>query len=561
MADTIFLSHASEDKGFVQEIKKYLEQNGFEVWYDEEQISGGDRNVSKIEEGLRNSIGCIFFLSKRYLTKIDSGNTEGEKWIKIEYDTAIRKFLIDEPGGPFIPLIIKADYIKSEMPEFLKDINSIDFTLPETEKDNSYKKLIDAIRSKTGSGKKTDGPERYEIQINEKVQNELIKSLKHIENLIRESSIRLILKENISSEDHLQALKGLHRFLVHQTVDDSIRRDIMTRIGKRLLNAILSAEEGREKAIRAMIEKKEDANGCDLNIILDFGKNLELIGLPWELICFENDKSPLYFQRGIQVLRRLPNEFYSNYELLHKTDPSNIRVLLIFAVDDKKQFNIIKDNLEELKNNEKKVRIEFTYLGPEEKNRLTLNKFKQMVEIRGNRPDIIHYIGSVNPKEPYELCFFSDSDEELKNKYIDFSDKNDAVSDWMDTWTLEENNTKAQFPSTFIFQSWPDQNPSGSFEQISADFARRLKIPVVCNIPLFRTFHKDFYSDIINGELIEFIIKKYWEKSWNDFQAEYPVIYKNIKASKSKSNQTGQDLIKVDAAKLRADVKKSYHNS
>lgn len=60
----IFLSHASEDKvAFVRPLLRALREQGLTVWYDEEQITGGDDVRSKINEGIRASGHCVLVVS------------------------------------------------------------------------------------------------------------------------------------------------------------------------------------------------------------------------------------------------------------------------------------------------------------------------------------------------------------------------------------------------------------------------------------------------------------------------------------------------------------------
>lgn len=65
----VFLSHASEDKGFVDPLAKALKDAGISVWYDKNSMSWGDDLRSSIDKGLANSRYGIVVFSKAFLKK------------------------------------------------------------------------------------------------------------------------------------------------------------------------------------------------------------------------------------------------------------------------------------------------------------------------------------------------------------------------------------------------------------------------------------------------------------------------------------------------------------
>ena len=74
----VFISHASEDKAEIaRPLAESLKQRGLSVWFDEYQLTLGDRLRRKIEEGLRVS---------RYGVAILSDNFFRKKWPQEELD-------------------------------------------------------------------------------------------------------------------------------------------------------------------------------------------------------------------------------------------------------------------------------------------------------------------------------------------------------------------------------------------------------------------------------------------------------------------------------------------
>lgn len=65
----VFLSHASEDKEKVRELKMALEAKGVKVFFDEDSIEWGDSIVDKINQGLLKSSFFVPVLSETFLKK------------------------------------------------------------------------------------------------------------------------------------------------------------------------------------------------------------------------------------------------------------------------------------------------------------------------------------------------------------------------------------------------------------------------------------------------------------------------------------------------------------
>ncbi len=76
----VFLSHASEDKPYVEELHRTLVAAGVQVWMDKAVLRWGDKLRSRIDDGLKRSRFVIVVLSKAFLGL--------KKWTEYELDSA-----------------------------------------------------------------------------------------------------------------------------------------------------------------------------------------------------------------------------------------------------------------------------------------------------------------------------------------------------------------------------------------------------------------------------------------------------------------------------------------
>jgi hypothetical protein len=65
----LFLSHATEDKGFVRPIVAALRERDVQVWYDEHEIVLGDSLRESIDRGLTRSRFGVVILSEAFFAK------------------------------------------------------------------------------------------------------------------------------------------------------------------------------------------------------------------------------------------------------------------------------------------------------------------------------------------------------------------------------------------------------------------------------------------------------------------------------------------------------------
>lgn len=134
----VFICHANEDKGFVDQLAKALKNDGITVWYDSFQIGWGDDLRPTIDDGLKNSRYGIVVFSAAFLKK--------KKWTEYELNGLFSK----EKNGQKVILPIWHNIMRDDISEYSQsfadriakssqDISSIvkelkDLLTPETTK-------------------------------------------------------------------------------------------------------------------------------------------------------------------------------------------------------------------------------------------------------------------------------------------------------------------------------------------------------------------------------------------------------------------------------------------
>jgi hypothetical protein len=89
----VFISHASEDKTEIaRPLAEALRQRGLSVWFDEYELTIGDRLRRKIEEGLKVSRYGITILSENFFRK---------KWPQEELDAL---FALERDSKKILPI-------------------------------------------------------------------------------------------------------------------------------------------------------------------------------------------------------------------------------------------------------------------------------------------------------------------------------------------------------------------------------------------------------------------------------------------------------------------------
>lgn len=110
---TIFLSHTSIDKPFVEKLARDLQRLGIRVWYDKYEIKVGESILWKIDEGIRSS---------EYLGIVISREAWESEWVKTEIASAWQK-QVKQKGNFVLPIY----YRECEIPLFLSSLKYADF--------------------------------------------------------------------------------------------------------------------------------------------------------------------------------------------------------------------------------------------------------------------------------------------------------------------------------------------------------------------------------------------------------------------------------------------------
>lgn len=110
---TIFLSHTSIDKPFVEKLARDLMRLGINVWYDKYEIKVGESILWKIDEGIQEA---------EYLGVVISRDAWESEWVRTEISAAWQK-QVKQKGNFVLPIY----YRECEMPLFLSGIKYADF--------------------------------------------------------------------------------------------------------------------------------------------------------------------------------------------------------------------------------------------------------------------------------------------------------------------------------------------------------------------------------------------------------------------------------------------------
>jgi hypothetical protein len=160
----LFLSHASEDKdNFVRPLRDRLDEEGFNVWYDEDALVVGQSLLRQISQGLKEADFGIVVLSQHFFAK---------RWPQEELDglfsleTAERKIIIpiwhnvtEEEVRQYSP-IIAARYASASskgLDTVVNDIkNAVTFSERQKEIDDPVKKLFASLNQTAALKSRSD---------------------------------------------------------------------------------------------------------------------------------------------------------------------------------------------------------------------------------------------------------------------------------------------------------------------------------------------------------------------------------------------------------------------
>ena len=107
----VFLSHKTADKPLVKRFEQILQQLGFEPWLDEHSLPPGTALTRKIQEGMRASCACVFFVTKSF---------KDEKYLGFEIELA--KAVQIERGTEMFAIIPVVFGDSVDVPQMIKDL-------------------------------------------------------------------------------------------------------------------------------------------------------------------------------------------------------------------------------------------------------------------------------------------------------------------------------------------------------------------------------------------------------------------------------------------------------
>ena len=107
-----FLSYASEDKEFAEQVAKALQEKGIETWWDKWEIRHGDSIRQKVDEGIAACTHFLVLLTHQSICK---------PWVSTEMDAAFVRKL--EGKCRFIPVRYKLHV--SDLPPTLRGVLSL----------------------------------------------------------------------------------------------------------------------------------------------------------------------------------------------------------------------------------------------------------------------------------------------------------------------------------------------------------------------------------------------------------------------------------------------------
>ncbi len=131
----VFISHASEDKPYVEPLVIELENAGVSVWYDRLVLEWGDDLRPRIDEGLRNCQFGIVVLSKSFLGK--------KKWTEHELNGLFAR----EDAGRKLILPIWHGISRKDLLQYSPSLAD---RLAKISTNNSYANIVESLLAMLG---------------------------------------------------------------------------------------------------------------------------------------------------------------------------------------------------------------------------------------------------------------------------------------------------------------------------------------------------------------------------------------------------------------------------
>jgi len=140
----VFISYASVDREPVEQLVRRLKQDGFRVWFDEDQMVGGQTTLGQLADGIANSSHMIACLSDAYIER---------DFTKFELDT--NQFL-DPANKRNRTIPVKIRPLTKLIPTQIQAFNYRDLTDPATYYSEYQKTIADIHRTKPSEIKPTE---------------------------------------------------------------------------------------------------------------------------------------------------------------------------------------------------------------------------------------------------------------------------------------------------------------------------------------------------------------------------------------------------------------------
>jgi len=129
--ENLFVSYASEDKIFVEQLVNKLDNYAAHVWFDQREILVGDSIVAKVNAGLKKATVIVAILSKSSITK---------PWVLREVYSSIGRQL-QSAQVSVLPVVID----DCEIPPLMNDVKYADFR---NSFETGFNQLISALQGR-----------------------------------------------------------------------------------------------------------------------------------------------------------------------------------------------------------------------------------------------------------------------------------------------------------------------------------------------------------------------------------------------------------------------------
>ena len=301
----VFVSYGHWDAAWVRVLAGNLHRAGFDVFFDEWELVGGDRVAGRLEEGIRGSASGILVMSSHALSR---------PWVREEYEALLRQ-AVEQPGRRLIPVL----YAGAELPPFLANRRWVDFRGAGTTGPEFEARLGELVRYLQGPPA-GDRPARDDtVRWPTGTDGEVVRPAGPLRAELRLSAAEVSLAaggDQVSQQPRglrrstVDAVRALEWRRVHPdpAAGPSEGDAALAEVGRRLSEDFLAGPVGAALAARV-------AEAAGLNEVLELGLEVAvdpgLADLPWEALqvpevsgeIAEAGGSPLVLHRNVAAYR------------------------------------------------------------------------------------------------------------------------------------------------------------------------------------------------------------------------------------------------------------------